>query len=195
MIDGKLDEGMYKQYSWLEPFIGYVNRIKPVELEARTRVFAAYDSENLYLAFRCDEPNMNQQQIVGSEHDGPIYNGESLDWSILKKEETAHNKNPQFYHFILNPNNVSWDALNTGTSADTKYNPEWISATSKTDQGWIAEVAVPWKEIGIQDVRPELKLRINFARKRSAGKMENSSWSQYVSGFQEPENFGTFILK
>ena len=194
VIDGKLEEELYKQYAWLEPFIGYVSRAGFPELEAQTRVFAAYDNENLYIAFNCDEPIMKRQLVAGTLPDDSIHKGENLDWSILKGEEFSNRAKTQFYHFILNPNNVRWDAINTGASADLKYNPDWKSATSKTDKGWTAEIAIPWKEIGIQNIRSGLKLRANFARKRSAGEIENSSWSQYVGGFQEPENFGILIL-
>jgi hypothetical protein len=100
-----------------------------------------------------------------------------------------------FYHLILNPANDHWDGLNTGTSSDMSFNPHWQSATAKTATGWTAEIAIPWKEIGVTDAHSGLQIHANLARQRMSDTTEYSSWSQYVSGFQEPQNLGTLTLQ
>ncbi len=193
-IDGKLDEINNLNSSWLNPFIGYVPINGESPIEARTRAVVTYDENNLYIAFHCEEPNMKEQKVVSAGHDGNIWNGESLDISILKPGQPTNDATAVFYHFILNPANDRWDALNTGTSSDLKYNPNWQSATQKTDTGWTAEIQIPWKEIGVTNARPGLQINANLSRQRASKKTEFSSWSQFVSGFQEPHHFGTWTL-
>jgi hypothetical protein len=191
-IDGKLNEAIYAQSPLPDAFVSFLNR---PALAAATHAFAAYDDNNLYIAFRCDEPDMKDQQVAGGGHDSEIWNGESVEISILKPGQPTDNTDAVFYHFILNPNNIHWDALNTGTDADTGYDSKWQSATSKNANGWTAEIAIPWQEIGVTNAHSGLQIHANVSRQRVSGKTEDSSWSQFVSGFQEPQNFGTWTLQ
>jgi hypothetical protein len=155
----------------------------------------AYDNKNLYIAFRCGEPNMKAQQVVQGARDSSIWGGESVEVSILKPGQPTDDANAVFYHLILNPANDHWDGLNTGTGTDMGYNPGWQSATQKNATGWTAEIAIPWKEIGVTDAHSGLQIHANLARQRMSDKTEYSSWSQFTSGFQEPQNFGTLTLQ
>jgi hypothetical protein len=193
-IDGKLDKNLHLKLPWLDPFVGYMKIKGFTPIEAQTRAYAAYDNDNLYIAFQCDEPNMKEQKVSSGGHDSSVWNGENVDISILQPGQPTNDPNAVFYHLILNPANNRWDGLNTGTSADAGYNPGWESATQTTATGWTAEIRIPWKEIGITNVRPGLQLRASLARHRVSKKSEFSSWSQFVSGFQEPHNFGTWTL-
>lgn len=191
-IDGKLDEAIYSQSALPDAFVSFLNR---PALAAATHAYAAYDANNLYLAFRCDEPDMKDQQVAGGGHDSSIWNGESVEISLLKPGQPTDSADAVFYHFILNPANDHWDALNTGTNSDTGYDPKWQSATSKSADGWTAEIAIPWQEIGVTNAHSGLQIRANLSRQRVNGEIEYSSWSQFVSGFQEPQNFGTWTLQ
>lgn len=194
-IDGQLNEKIYLQYPWTDAFVGYVQPGKSKTLAAATHAFAAYDNTNLYIAFRCDDPNMKAEQVAKGPRDGGIWGGESVEISILKPGQPTDDANAKFYHLILNPANDHWDGLNTGTSSDMSFNPDWQSATSVTATGWTAEIAIPWKEIGVTDAHSGLQIHANLARQRMSDTTEYSSWSQYVSGFQEPQNLGTFTLQ
>lgn len=194
-VDGILEENIYNNLSELGSFVGYGSLSGSVPIEAQTHVFAMYDDNNLYISVRADEPNMKAQMIAGEKEGDSVWNGESIDIGILQQNQRAGYNKGVFYHFILNPNNVAWHGLNKGTMVLPDSIPTWKSATSKDSSGWSAEIAVPWESIGIKNVRSGLKLYANIARKRQSDERELSSWSQYVSGFQEPHNFGVIELK
>ena len=125
--------------------------------------------------------------IVGARHDDAVWEGDSLDIFL-----TAETSGSPYYHFILNPKNVQWDAYYS-TGNDMDYNPKWESATKIGDKSWTAEIAMPWAALKTTP-QAGLKLRANICRQRSwAG--ETSSWWQDVSGFMEPENSGTWTLR
>ena len=194
-IDGNLDEKIYTQLPWTDAFVGFLKPGEAQKLTAATRTFVAYDSKNLYIAFRCEEPNMKGQQIVSAARDGGIWGGESVEVSILQSGQPTSDANAKFYHFILNPTNDKWDALNTGTSNDKSYNPHWQSATAKSASRWTAEIAIPWQEIGMPGATSGTQIRANLARQRVSDNTELSSWSQFLTGFQEPQNLGTLTLQ
>lgn len=192
VIDGKLNEDVYRNHSWSEPFIGFIRLGDPVVIEGETRVFGAYDSSNLYIAFRCDEPNMGAQKYDADA----VWSGETIEIAILKPGQPVDDPKAEFYHFMLTPNNDRRESLDIGESAlYHKYDPEWVTATSKETDHWIAEIAIPFREIGITDPRPGLEIAINFARTRSSDQKEQSSWSQYGAGFQEPDHLGVWFLQ
>jgi|GEM_PF-4966241 len=194
-IDGKLDEKIYNRLPWLKDFTGFLEQKRHIPSQLTTRAFVAYDAQNIYIALRCEEPKMTAQIIKGKTHDSNIWAGECIDIAILKPGQPTDDVSGAYYHFILNPSNVQWDAINTGTSAALDYNPKWQSATTRNSNGWSAEIAIPWQEIGVSDASKGLRIHANIARRRMTDKVEYASWSQYVSGFQEPQHLGTWILK
>lgn len=197
-IDGNLNEKIYLQ-PWMGPFVGFAQSGKSSDLKAATWSFASYDDNNLYIAFRCNEPLMAEQQVVSHGRDSGSWGGESVEVSILRPGQPTDDSNAVFYHLILNPANDQWDALNTGNQPDVKFNLSWKSAVNKNPAGWTGytvEIAIPWKELGIDKPYSGLQIHANFSRQRMVPtRTELSSWSQFVAGFQEPQNFGILTLQ
>jgi hypothetical protein len=191
VIDGKLGDAAYKDMTKLEPFVGLVNPMgDPVALKAGTNAWAGYDEDNLYIAFQNSEPAMKGLKTVGDGRDSTVWSGDSVEISI--QPDTKDNG---FYHFILGPSNVQWDAVDKDKTADMSFNPNWKSATSQSADGWIVEAAIPWRELKMSAPKSGETLRVNLARQRLADKTELSSWSQFVTGFQEVSNFGTWTFE
>ena len=185
-IDGKLDDAAWQRATALEPFIGYFGT-KPEELKAKTQATVTYDAAALYLAVRAAEPQVAKMQIVGSNHDDAVWNGDTVD--VFLTQEASGNP---YYHFILSPKNVQWDAAFAADN-DMSFDPKWQSATQIGAQEWTAEIAIPWAELKIAP-RPGLKLRANICRQRRPDS-EQTCWSQTVSGFMESDHFGTWVLR
>lgn len=186
-IDGKLDDAAWQAVKPLDEFVRYAAAKDPKPVAA-TKAWVTYDDRNLYIAVQCAEPAKNQMKIVGQARDDGVWQGDSLDIFLTKGDAPT-----PYLHFILNPNNVQWDALYT-TDNDMKFNPTWQSATVIGDQGWTAEVALPWSEMGIAPPQPGTKLRANICRQRIPGG-EQTCWSQTMGGFMEEENFGSLEFK
>ena len=186
VIDGKLDDEAWRRATPLEPFIGYFGT-KPEALKAKTQAFVTYDAAALYIAVHAEEPQIAKMQAVGSGHDDAVWNGDSLDLFLTKEASGT-----PYYHFILSPKNVQWDAA-FDTDNDMSFDPAWKSATQIGAKEWVAEIAIPWQALKIGPV-PGMKLRANICRQRLTDR-EQTCWSQTVSGFMESDNFGTWILR
>ncbi|MHB8997822.1 MAG: sugar-binding protein [Armatimonadota bacterium] len=186
-VDGVLDDAAWKDAAQLPNFVGYFGSTED-DIKAKTNAMVTYDQSNLYIAIRADEPEVSQMQIMGSQHDDSVWMGDSVDVFL-----TRHPSGTPYYHFILSPGNVQWDA-EFATDNDMGYNPKWQSATKVGEKQWVAEIAIPWSALRTKPV-PGLTLKANLTRQRKPGKGELSSWSQVLTGFMEPEQFGTWVLK
>ncbi len=177
-IDGDLGDAAWQEATQLEEFMA--PRVWNRELVGATLAWVAYDSTNLYVAVRCDEPAMQHIRVEGEARDDDVFLGDTVELLI---EPVGAGED--FYHLAVNPDGVVWDAVQTGRPFDASWDPEWRVATSAADDHWAVEAAIPWKEIG---VTPEAgqALGANICRQRAPGRNEISSWSQCVRGFVEP---------
>lgn len=186
-IDGVLDDAAWGKAAALPKFVGYFGSTE-ADIKAATTARVTYDAQNLYLAVQADEPQVGKMEIIGNSRDDSVWSGDSLDVFL-----TAAAGNVPYYHFILNPRNVQWDAV-FSTDNDTDYNPTWRSATRIGEKQWTAEIAIPWSALKITPTAG-LKLGANLCRQRRAGEGELSCWSQTLTGFMESEHFGTWVLR
>lgn len=76
LIDGKLDEAVWKQAVWSSAFMDMVDG-SPVWL--RTEVALLWDAAHLYLAMRMDEPWL---EATIQERDGPVYRDPDMELFI-----------------------------------------------------------------------------------------------------------------
>ena len=186
VIDGSLDDPAWEHAARLEDFIPLFGAADD-SLKAATEAWAAWDNENLYIAIRCTEPLPQKMQVLGTQRDDAVWNGDSVD-IFVSLDQAAE---PHF-HFIINPANVIWDARWTGEN-DLSWNPQWHSATHVGDSAWVVEAALPWSALETAPA-PGHTFRANLCRQRRA-ESELSAWSQVVGGFMEPNNMGTWILE
>jgi Carbohydrate family 9 binding domain-like len=182
-IDGDLSDAAWEKATALEPFVPYFGQEKGPEAQTHARV--ACDAGNLYLAIRCDEPKMAGMNVVGEKRDDSVWMGDSVDIFIAPAGQGARH-----YHLIVSPKDVIWDAVNEGGD-DLTYDPEWQHATEMLADGWTVEAAIPWAALKATAPAAGTEWRANLGRQR-AGAGELSTWSQCVSGFVEPESFGTW---
>lgn len=183
-IDAELGDACWEKATRLDQFVPYVT-IEDASLQAQTLTFVAYDDTNLYVAVYCQEPQMDRLKIVGEKRDDSVWLGDSVDLFVAPGPERV-----PFYHIIINPDNVQWDARHQGIMGDLSWSPEYQSATRKGGDDWTLELAVPWAAMEMQAPRAGAKLFGNLCRQRTPGGNEYSSWSQCVSGFVEPGSFG-----
>jgi hypothetical protein len=190
VIDGKLDDAVWRRTPPLQPFLPYVTAAEDA-VKAATIARVTYDDQNLYVAFQCDEPRTAAMQVQGSARDDPgVWLGDSVDIFLSVGEAPE-----PFVHFILNAGNVQWDAYYT-TKADENisFNPIWQSAANTGDGAWYAEIALPWEQIRVPAPKPGQVRRAQLGRQRIPDG-ERSTWSQVYFGFVAPKYFGTWIFR
>jgi hypothetical protein len=128
------------------------------DLPGSTVVFLAYDSENLYFAFRCtdNEPGRIKTSVTSRD------NISNDDWISINLD--SFNDRQSLYAFYINPSGIQMDArAATGGVEDYSIDMVWYSEGRIDEQGYSVEVQIPFKSIRYAAGEP-VTMRILFER-------------------------------
>ena len=182
-IDGKLHDRAWAKTAPLAPFFDPAG---DRQTKFPTEVRLAYDSANLYLAFRCHEPNLAGLITKASGRDGKVWEDDSVEIFI----DTNLDRNT-YYQFIFNADCVAYDGL--GWNA--KWNGQHNAKTDRQVDAWTLELAIPWATIGLKTPESGTKLGLEIVRRRVQTPRELTHWSPTRAGNHVPAQFGTVILE
>lgn len=108
----------------------------------QTRVWVAYDSDALYFAFQCDDPEPARIKTSVSRRD----NIGADDWVGLSLDATGTGQ--LSYHMMVNPSGVQLDMLNSiSGNEDGSVDWVWESAGRLTPSGYAVEIRLPLRSI------------------------------------------------
>lgn len=159
-IDGNLDDEIWQQKPIEKDFITY-NPLYGEVLPQKTEVWMAYDSQNLYFAFKCydTEPEKIKTSITKRDN---IF---SDDWVGLKLDALGNKQTS--YDLFSNPNGIQGDILTSAVSGeDVAPDIVWDSAGKVTDDGYQVEMRIPARSIRFKSGK-EVKMGILFWRRIS----------------------------
>jgi len=142
IIDGKLDEAVWQLAQPITDFhqIRPGDQTTPTEL---TEVYVLYDNDALYIGARMadSEPELISAPVI--RHGQGMGSDDRLV-IILDPFNTQRTG----YRFETNLNAARHDALYTSVNSfQIEWNTIWATATSSYDNGWIAEVEIPFKSL------------------------------------------------
>ena len=198
-IDGSLKDWPMRQGNSCAKFklIGRRGRRGDGLAKRQTMAFVLRDAKNLYVAFRCTEPNpggmiVKPNNIVHYEQ--LMACGEDLVELVL--DPGADAAGPQdLYHIVVKPNGVLLAERGVRSDPPLGRSAPWPVETKiavKKHAGlWVVEMAIPLSSIPGAD--SERFWGVNFTRFATQG-CEASSWSEAPRYFYDPRNLGTMFL-
>ena len=161
VIDGVLDDDAWR----VEPaptgqWLSY-NPLHGEKVPQTTKTWIAHDSNYLYFAFQCDDPDPSAIKTSITRRD----NIWSDDWVGISLDALGTG---QFsYHLIVNPSGVQLDMLNSASGGeDTSPDYVWDSAGRRNDKGYAVEMRVPLQTIRFRG-GPDVRMGILFWRRVS----------------------------
>ena len=124
-----------------------------------TTVFFIHDDKYLYIAYYCEDNEIDSIKAEFTKHDEDIYYDDSMGFLISPDGNVV-------YQFYVNPKGVLWD-MKTDLE-EKKYDKDWngnfkIKATVNKNN-WFAELKIPLTEIGINETTKELKINLRRYR-------------------------------
>jgi len=145
-VDGRLDEPQWQtgevagDFMQFQPQLGQAATFK-------TEVRVLTDDRFVYFGVTCHDPEPDRIVPRITRRDGDI----STDDAIAIGLDT-HMDRRTAYGFFTNVLGTQLDGRlsDNGRTWDTTWDGEWISAGSKTDRGWCAEVAIPFATLKYQ---------------------------------------------
>ena len=166
-IDGNLDEAAWERLSPLELTV-----FEPVyqgSMTEQTQIKVGYDDQYLYAAgwmYDSDPDN-----IRGNSMYRDLYSGDDIFAVILD----TFNDQENGLWFMTNPNGVRLDmAISNdleggggspfGRTVNQSWNTYWDVITSRTDEGWFAEMRIPFSSLGFQDDNGSVQMGMSVYR-------------------------------
>ncbi len=140
-IDGDLDDKSWEIAEWSGDFIEWEpDENTPPSQQTKFKII--YDKKYLYVAFRCydTEPSKIEKRL--SRRDGFVGDGVAI---LI---DSYHDKRNAFV-FIVTAAGVKVDefATENGDNFDNSWNPIWYTATKLDDEGWTAEMKIPFSQL------------------------------------------------
>jgi hypothetical protein len=146
-----------------------------------TEVRLVYTDDALYAAFRCLESSMDKLLTARTERDSDVWEDDSVEL-VLNPGALRDT----YYQIIINSAGAIFDGRSAvGEETDTSWNAALDVKTSLGDGQWIAELKVPFADLGLRS-RPKGEIWLcNFARNDRSGvslgimgqRLETSFWS------------------
>jgi len=140
VIDGKLDDEVWKSAAVFKDFYQW-RPSDTAAASARTEVFAGYDSRFIYFAFHAyDDPAKVRASVAKRDS---IFDDDSIGLIL----DTFNDKR-RAYELFFNPLGVQQDGfLTEGGNDDFSVDIVMESKGSLTDDGYVVEVAIPFKSL------------------------------------------------
>ena len=199
IIDGDLDDWPMRLGNSAGGFrlVGRRGRRGNGRAKRQTVVLVLRDRKNLYIGFRCTEPDMSGLVARPSNiihYEQLMACGEDLVEIIL--DPGARAKGPEdLYHLIVKPNGVLLAERGIHTDPPLGKASPWPVgarlAVAKRPKMWTVEMAIPISSM--PGAENERFWGVNFTRFATRG-AEASSWSGAPRYFYDPRNLGTMFF-
>jgi Carbohydrate family 9 binding domain-like/Domain of unknown function (DUF5916) len=169
-IDGVLDDVWKTGAIVSDPFYQWTPKEGAPSTE-KTIVYIGYDDKNLYVAFRAfdSEPDKIWAHLATRDS----INKDDIVWISLD----TFNDQRLAYEFICNPLGIQWDVFMTPDVWDATFDTVWKSAGKLTGDGYIVEMAIPFKSLRFPKTEVQdwgFQIHRNVKRRD-----EHSSWSPF----------------
>ncbi|MBB4081058.1 hypothetical protein GGR28_003705 [Lewinella aquimaris] len=176
-IDGILDEAVWAEV----PAGGEFITLRPnpgLPASQRTEVKVAYDNRGIYFGAAMFDTSPDSILSELTERDD-LGNTDFFGF-VLDPYQSGING----FTFIVTPANVQFDAKQESGREDSNWDAVWVSSTSRTDEGWFAEVFIPYSALRFPSTA-EQSWTVNFVRMLRR-ENEQSFWAEIdpnVDGF------------
>jgi len=145
------------------------------------------DGQWLYLAVELSDPDPGRYNLENRGKDECDFRHETLEIFVAPFADQ-----PVYYQFALEPGGSDFDNMAGGNHTDHNYS--WQHAQKITEDGWVAELALPLAEVGrTAGVKPGDFLALNVCRE-TKGPMPLHCWSPTGGGFHNRSAFGELVI-
>jgi hypothetical protein len=142
-LDGRLDDAVYRD---VPPIIGFIQQ-EPREGEPvtePTQAWVMFDDDNIYIACRCSDARPETIESKDMRRDS---SNQRFTDSFGVMLDTFHDKR-NGYIFTITPSGGFTDALVTDERVfNPDWNTVWDNGAARTEDGWAAEMAIPFKSL------------------------------------------------
>jgi hypothetical protein len=185
IIDGKLQEKSWQKAPAASGFIQF-EPDKGAAASLKTEVHVLYDKKYIYFGFTCFDSQPHKITARVSKREGEVSSDDSVAIGL-----DTFNDGQTAYVFFTNLRGTQKDGrlADNGRTFDDTWDGKWLSAGSKTETGWTAELAIPFET-----------LKYNPGKNQTWGlgitrfiprKLETDTWGGPMEFFGRVSQFGS----
>ena len=182
VLDGKLDDAVWQRATLVSGFT-LLNTDKLVSPQTSFRLL--WDDKYLYLAVKCDEPQMDKISPTRYTHDeSAVFGRESIEFFV-----DPNHTHDLYYQLAFNAGGSLYD----GERFVASWNSGARVKTHLGEKSWSAEVAVPWGPLKAR-LSPGKVVGFNVGRNHNIEEVTYATWAQLKEGFHDHERFAHLVL-
>ncbi len=178
-IDARLDDAAWRNSTSVPRLFWSTGSARP---QINTEIRLSYDSNALYVSYVNAEPNTSRMRVSYRQEARLIQEDDTVQVFLSPVDGSQ-----RYYYFVLNPANVRYER----SSADPNWRQPWQSAARQFANGWIAEMAIPFRSMGVKAPAKNQVWRANFCRRRPQEIQDFHCWSVTFGGVHRPDRFGS----
>lgn len=177
VIDGQLDDPVWKSAPQATQFVDQFTGRSEID---QTRAWLAYDDRNIYVAFHAQD--REPAGIVGREiqRDSSFRGEDSLTFQI---DPFRTRRGDDTNYFNVNPLGTGSAYIAGGRADKAEWKGDWESAARRVDDGWTAEMRIPWEMLTLPGGGAPAVLGLNFQRRQQRTQI-TSYWSNIGPQFR-----------
>ena len=141
-VDGRLDEAAYRNVPAASGFVQQVP-IEGAPVTERTEAWVLFDDTNLYIACRCSDAN--PERIVANDMRRDSSNISGQDGFTVALD--TFNDERDGFMFTVAASGAMRDGTTSEERANFNWNTVWDAKASRSDRGWVTEMAIPFKSL------------------------------------------------
>lgn len=170
VIDGDLSDPCWREAPKADYFTDEALGTPPKD---QTEAYILYDDKNIYVAFYAHDSEPSA--IIGREiRRDAEFRGEDVVTFFIDPFHT-HNFN-DISLFSVNPLGTQSSRIGGGRASKTEWKGDWQASAKRVQDGWTAEMAIPWAILNYPPAQSTLTFGINFLRQQERTKIR-SWWS------------------
>jgi hypothetical protein len=141
LINGILDDEVWQSGEWIDDFTQFepYNGKKPSQ---RTEFKILFDDDNIYGAFKAFDTSPDSIVNRLTRRDNPDGDLVGIIFDSFHDLRTG-------FLFGISSSGVKYDMMftNDGQNEDESWDPNWWVKTSMNDEGWVAEMKIPFSQV------------------------------------------------
>ena len=137
VVNGHLDDPAWRNALRIKSFDRFTGDAPVVE---KTDAWVTTDGKTLFVAFHCHDTEPAKQRKSETQRGSQAVWGDD-HVTVLVDSQHLHRG---MSTFSVNANGTQVDALEGGTAGNITWAGDWKASVRHTDDGWIAELAIPF---------------------------------------------------
>ncbi|MBI1331994.1 MAG: hypothetical protein GC165_03850 [Armatimonadetes bacterium] len=166
-IDGKMNPGEWDEAFETSTFLDRATTKPPSD---KTEAWIGYDRKGIYIAFYCHDSQPDKivarEIIPNSKFDGE-------DWVEFDINPFGNRTFNQLCEFVVNARGTKSENFKGGRTDKREWRGDWKAATSRTSDGWVCEMEIPWPILNYPR-KDRFNMDLNLIRGQGRSQIEQS---------------------